>query len=171
MNRRDFLRTICAGSASLAIGCGDSAVQPGDAATAQQPPVAQNVLVVLCDQLRYPRWFPQGAVLDALLPNMASLRARSVSFGAHFTAAIQCSPARASLLTGLYGRQHFVLKNVGPFLDPRMPTWATLIRRLGLDYELQWFGKWHLSGIDPATADATWQSYGFAPGLPYDPQL
>src|SRR5947208_3344797 len=109
MNRRDFLRAIGAGGASLAVGCARVSNAPSDALPVQAPPSTPNVLVIVCDQLRYPAWFPQRSDLDGLLPNMASLRRQAVSFGAHFTAAIQCSPARASLLTGLYARQHFCM--------------------------------------------------------------
>ena len=125
-----------------------------------------NILVIMCDQLRPPMWFPAG--VDALLPNVTALKNKSVSFGQHFTAAIQCSPARASLLTGLYGRRHWVGKNLpdGDLvqLDTRFPTWATLLRQLALGYQSYWFGKWHLS---PVSAGG-WTPYGFAAGLGAD---
>lgn len=136
------------------------------AAAGATPPVTPNILVIMCDQLRPPMWFPEGAL--ALLPSMTALQSKSVSFGQHFTAAIQCSPSRASLLTGLYGRQHFVGKNLpdGALvqLDPRFPTWATLLGKLALGYQSYWFGKWHLG---PVSAGG-WTPYGFSAGLSAD---
>jgi arylsulfatase A-like enzyme len=136
------------------------------AASAAPPPVTPNLLVIMCDQLRPPMWFPDG--VESLLPNMTALKSKSVSFGQHFTAAIQCSPSRASLLTGLYGRQHFVGKNLpdGALvqLDPRFPTWATLLAKLALGYESYWFGKWHLSTVSAGG----WAQYGFSAGLAAD---
>src|SRR5471032_2579908 len=65
-----------------------------------------NILVIVVDQLRIPRWFGAGPDgLPAFPPNIARLRAGGVSFERHYTASNDCSPARSALITGLYTHQ------------------------------------------------------------------
>jgi arylsulfatase A-like enzyme len=129
----------------------------------RRPP---NVLVVMVDQLRTPQWFSAGARAAALMPNLARLRRGGVSFAGHYTAANDCTPARAALLTGLHTHQTGCLITGGSTLDPGFPTWGTMLRELG--YRTHWYGKWHLT-----KGDNMWDSfedagalepYGFAGG-------
>jgi len=119
---------------------------------------APNVLVILVDQMRAPAWVPASVQLDALLPNLALLRERSVSFERHFTASNDCSPARGALLTGLYPHQTGCMITGRSRLDPGFPTWGVLLREMG--YETTWWGKWHLN----PHANASLEPYGFAGG-------
>ena len=117
-----------------------------------------NILVVLVDQLRAPVWVPAALALDALLPNLAALRSRSVSFERHYTASNDCTPARGVLLTGLYSHQTRCMITGRSRLSPGFPTWGTLLREQG--YETTWWGKWHLN----PNPRASLQQYGFAGG-------
>src|ERR1019366_8835897 len=64
-----------------------------------------NILVIVVDQLRFPQWFSPTPLGLALPPNIARLRRGAVSFARHYTASNDCTPARATLLTGLYTHQ------------------------------------------------------------------
>jgi arylsulfatase A-like enzyme len=119
---------------------------------------APNILVILVDQLRTPAWVPASLALDALLPNLAALRGESVSFEGHYIASNDCSPARGTLLTGLYSHQTGCMITGRSKLSPGFPTWGTLLRDMG--YETTWWGKWHLN----PHANASLEPYGFAGG-------
>ncbi len=129
--------------------------------SAQQRP---NILVILVDQLREPRWYGPSARVDRWLPNIARLRRDGVSLAHHFTAANDCTPSRAALLTGLYTHQTGCLITGGSTLDPGFPTWGTMLREHG--YRTYWYGKWHLTHDDNRWSGATdlLEPYGFAGG-------
>ncbi|MGH2912730.1 MAG: sulfatase-like hydrolase/transferase [Solirubrobacteraceae bacterium] len=107
---------------------------------------APNVLVVMVDQLRTPQWFSGSPAAAQLMPNLARLREGAASFSSHYTAANDCAPARAALLTGLHTHQTGCMITGGSTLDPGFPTWGTMLRELG--YRTHWFGKWHLTHGD-----------------------
>lgn len=117
-----------------------------------------NILVIIVDQLRTPQHFPSQDVLDGYLPNLAALRKDSVSFNNYYTASIMCTPARGTLLTGLYSHQTFLMgtQRKAPVLQHGFSTWGHMLQHLG--YEPWWFGKWHLSHTPALT------SYGFQGG-------
>jgi arylsulfatase A-like enzyme len=117
-----------------------------------------NILTIIVDQLRTPVWMPAAWPAASLMPNLAALRQRSVSFERHYTAANDCSPSRSVLLTGLHTHQTGVLITGAGWLDPRFPTWGTMLREIG--YETAYYGKWHLN----PDANASLAPYGFAGG-------
>jgi arylsulfatase A-like enzyme len=138
-------------------------VDPTPAAGKRQP----NILVIMVDQLRFPQWFgpiPGGGV--SLPPNLERLRHGAVSFGRHYTASNDCTPARAALLTGLYTHQTGCMITGGSTLDPGFPTWGTMLREHG--YQTRWYGKWHLTHHDnkwnQAKGRPLLEDYGFAGG-------
>lgn len=126
----------------------------GSATTRRRP----NILVVMVDQLRTPVWFSAST---GLMPNLARLSKGAVSFQSHYTAANDCTPARAAMLTGLHTHQTGCMITGGSTLDPGFPTWGTMLRELG--YRTNWYGKWHLT-----KGDNLWDSYEDAGALePY----
>ncbi len=139
--------------------------QPPARAVARQdgPP---NILVVIVDQLRAPRWFPPNSQLDALLANVARLRSASVSFARHYTVANDCTPARGGFITGLYPHQTGCLITGRSTLDPGFPTYGTMLREHG--YQTVWYGKWHLTRGDNHwyrhRAGQSLERYGFDGG-------
>jgi arylsulfatase A-like enzyme len=161
-DRRTFLKRglLAAGSLTLA-GAGApptaQARKPGVRRNARARR-APNILVILVDQMRAPAWLPATVALDTLLPNLASLQRRSVSFERHYTAANDCSPSRGVLLTGLYSHQTGCMITGRSKLNPGFPTWGRLLREIG--YETTWWGKWHLN----PRANASLAPYGFAGG-------
>ncbi|MUL83702.1 MULTISPECIES: sulfatase-like hydrolase/transferase [unclassified Mycolicibacterium] len=124
-----------------------------------------NILVVIVDQMRAPQWFPDAQQLGALLPNLDRLRARSTSFGSHYSASNMCTPSRGVLTTGLYSHQTGCLyTGEGPTestLAARFPTWGTMLRDAG--YRTWWWGKWHLGSVADNTPDGL-DAHGFSGG-------
>jgi arylsulfatase A-like enzyme len=116
--------------------------RPGPYRRTRQP----NILVIMVDQLRAPRWFGPGSGGVRLPPNIASLAQAGVSFGRHYTASNDCTPARAAMLTGLHTHQTGVMITGASTLDPGFPTWGTMLREQG--YATYWYGKWHLTHSD-----------------------
>lgn len=128
----------------------------------QRPP---NVLVVIVDQLRTPQWFQNDAPAAALMPNLARLRRGGVSFARHYTAANDCTPSRAVLVTGLYSQQTGALITSGSTLSPRFQTWGSMLREQG--YETWYYGKWHLTQGDNLWTQqdsGALEPYGFSGG-------
>jgi arylsulfatase A-like enzyme len=111
-----------------------------------------NILVVMVDQLRTPQWFSSTPAAAAMMPNLARGRTGGVWFASHYTAANDCTPARAALLTGLHTHQTACMITGGSTLDPGFPTWGTMLREHG--YRTHWYGKWHLTH-----GDNLWDSY------------
>lgn len=121
-------------------------------------PGAPNILTIVVDQLRTPVWMPASAPPAMVMPNLTALRQSSVSFERHYTAANDCSPSRSVLLTGLHTHQTGVMITGAGWLDPRFPTWGTMLADLG--YETAYYGKWHLN----PNPYASLAPYGFSGG-------
>jgi arylsulfatase A-like enzyme len=88
-----------------------------------------NVLLITADQWR-------GDCLGLLghpcvrTPTLDALAAEAVTFANHYAPCAPCSPARASLYTGLYQMNHRVVANGTP-LDARFDNMALAARRAG----------------------------------------
>ena len=68
-----------------------------------------NILLVITDQQRYPRHWPQDpGWLAELMPNEAELARTGLTFTNAFCNTAMCSPSRASLLTARYPAEHGV---------------------------------------------------------------
>jgi len=163
IDRRTFLKR---GLALGGLAGGGAAIW--EAASSGPPPRrVPNILVIIVDQLRFPQWFSPAAVGGpGLPPNLASLRRGAVSFERHYTASNDCTPARSTLLTGLYTHQTGCMITGGSTLDPGFPTWGTMLREHG--YQTYWYGKWHLTHGDrfwrESTGPAALERYGFSGG-------
>ena len=90
-----------------------------------------NVLLIVVDQWRADM-LPGSAALPIDLPNIRRLMREGAIFRNHFTTAVPCGPARASLLTGLYLMNHRAVQNTVP-LDRRHVTLAQTLRAIGYD--------------------------------------
>jgi arylsulfatase A-like enzyme len=180
VDRRTFLkRGAIAGGALAGAGLGIKALAEADGDPTQTKPATPdrtahkpalkrpNILVIVVDQLRYPQWFSATPMGMALPPNLRRLREGAVSFGHHYTAANDCTPARSTLLTGLYTQQTGCMITGGSTLDPGFPTWGTMLREHG--YHTRWLGKWHLTHRDnhwtPFVGEEALERYGFAGGV------
>jgi arylsulfatase A-like enzyme len=141
--------------------------RPAAARRSAKGPRRPNILVILVDQLRYPQWFSPTPGALSLPPNLQQLSQGAVSFAGHYTASNDCSPARSTLLTGLYTHQTGCMITGGSTLDPGFPTWGTMLREHG--YHTRWLGKWHLTHHDNKwtafTGEQALERYGFAGGV------
>jgi arylsulfatase A-like enzyme len=121
---------------------------------ARQP----NILVVMVDQLRTPRWFGSGAHAAGLPPQIAGLARAGVSFARHYTASNDCTPARAALVTGLHTHQTGCMITGQSTLQAGFPTYGSMLREHG--YASYWYGKWHLT-----RGDHRWSAHDGPPAL------
>ncbi len=83
---------------------------------------------------------------SAITPALDTLASQGAVLDNHFASAPQCSPSRASMMTGLAPHRHGLmgLQNRGVWnMDSSVPTLATLLRDLG--YQTASFGTWHIS--------------------------
>ena len=131
--RREFLGRTAAGGVAAR------------GATAAPTPGKPNILFLMTDQM-------QARVLDpshpCRTPNLDRLAARGVRFTAAYTPNPVCSPARASLMTGLLPHNHGVVQvthcTAGDqaVLRTNKPHWAQGLAAAG--YRTGYFGKWHI---------------------------
>ncbi|NEO17624.1 sulfatase-like hydrolase/transferase, partial [Moorena sp. SIO3E8] len=110
--------------------------------------MTMNVLLITADQWRGDCLGAAGHPL-VKTPAIDALAADGVLFRRHYCQATPCSPARASLLTGLYQMNHRVCRNGTP-LDARHDNIARAMRRLG--YAPALFGYTDTS-VDPRRCD------------------
>ena len=107
-----------------------------------------NILVFFCDQLRLDYLGCYGGNL-ARTPNINALADASVVFDRAYTPIALCSPARASLMTGLYPHAHHMFNNSTPgysYCHHLRPDLAILPDWIAdnTTYESAYFGKWHI---------------------------
>ena len=110
-----------------------------------------NILLLLADQHRHDALGCSGNAV-VRTPGIDSLAAEGMRFTSAFTPTSLCSPARASLLTGLYPHNHGLLANMGNFngvFDRQLLDrvgYTQLLARAG--YAVHHIGKWHLPARD-----------------------
>ena len=123
-----------------------------------------NILYITLDQFRGDALSIAGHPC-VKTPHLDALAEDGIRFSKHYCQAAPCSPARASLHTGLYQMNHRVARNGSP-LDARHATVATEARKAGYDPLL--FGYADQS-IDPREVEAddprllTYE--GYLPGM------
>ncbi|MEV6772017.1 sulfatase-like hydrolase/transferase [Nocardia sp. NPDC051030] len=154
VTRRSVLTGAAAAAAGIVAGCSS---RSGPAGEAGKP----NILVLIVDEMRVPMWFPAQQDLDRMLPNIAKIRRGAVSFEQHYTAAVDCTAARGTMLTGLYAHQTGCMLVSQSTLSPLFPTWGSILREQG--YDAWYWGKWHL-GRKPDTTPGALEQYGFGGG-------
>jgi hypothetical protein len=134
--------------------------------------------MIMVDQMRASNfWLPRGGqtAINGAIPNITALMNMSWVFPNYFTAATKCSPARATLLTGLYAPQTSMFRTqnltdavVAPSLLPLnplngqagggFPTIGDVLSQClyvlnnsneltaeTASYICTWIGKWHVS--------------------------
>ena len=106
-----------------------------------------NIILFMTDQLRQDALGCYGNEI-CRTPNLDRLAGAGTVFDSAYTTSPVCSPARASLLSGLYPHNHGVLLNthIAPAwcrgLSPDIATFSSLLRDAG--YALDYVGKWHV---------------------------
>jgi len=128
-----------------------------------------NIILITVDQMRFPMNFAKdlginnaGDFVSKYMPNLyEKLWQNGVRFSNYYTAASDCTAARATIHTGLYAYQTYsmltlitypedppnplqpFLQPFQPSLHPDFPTIGKLMRESG--YDTPYYGKWHLS--------------------------
>jgi N-acetylglucosamine-6-sulfatase len=103
------------------------------------PPPQPNIIFILTDDQRY----DAAGFLDPRLktPNLDALAADGVHFSHAFVTTSLCSPSRASILSGLYMRNHRVVDN-NRIMDPSIVLFPQRLQQAG--YTTAFIGKWHM---------------------------
>ena len=147
-SRRDFLKTIGLGIASLTLpGCPETAKRQKLRSSAGKP----NIILIMADDLGYSDIGCYGGEIKT--PNLDSLAENGLRFTQFYNCA-KCSPTRATLLTGQYDQA------VGVQNMQYGATFAEVLRAVG--YRTIASGKWHQSPL-PTTRGFD-RYYGLADG-------
>lgn len=160
--RRDFLRAMGVGAASLAVGCRSS--DTVHARPAHGPKKKPNFLFILIDDMGWSDLACYGSKFHET-PNINRLAERGMRFTDAYAACPVCSPTRASILAGQYparvGITDFIPGHYRPWVKLTVPenrlqlplesvTIAEVLKEYG--YATDYIGKWHL-GAKPYLPD------------------
>ena len=139
-SRRDFLKTICAGTAAAAMSC---RLWPRVGKAKDRP----NVVIIITDDQGYGDLGVTGNPVIKT-PNIDAMARRSGSMTNFYVHPV-CAPTRACLMTGRYNyRTRCIDTYVGrAMMDPAEVTLAEILR--GAGYATGIFGKWHLGDCYP----------------------
>ncbi|MEM7108670.1 MAG: sulfatase-like hydrolase/transferase [Bacteroidota bacterium] len=99
-----------------------------------------NLVFILTDEQRYDTSAPYGN-MQIKTPNLNRLGEGGVVFERAYVASPVCSPARSTILTGLYPHTNGVTSNSIPLSDT-VKTFPELIN--DPEYNSAYIGKWHL---------------------------
>ncbi len=136
MKRRSFVKGAVAGAAALPVV--SKAVAQG--AARGRP----SFLVICCDQLQSAALGCNGNP-DVKTPNIDRLARDGCSFRRAYCNNSVCMPARSTMITGLYPRQHGCITN-GTVLPESVPTLPAVLARHG--YRTHSVGKLHFQPLD-----------------------
>jgi arylsulfatase A-like enzyme len=144
MHRRDFLKTISVGAASLTLpGCRTTSILSGSKASARKP----SVILVMTDDQGYGDLACHGNKMIKT-PHLDKLHAQSIRL-ADFHVCPTCAPTRAALMTGHYsirtGIWHTIMGR--SIMRRDEVTMGNVFADSG--YKTGIFGKWHLGDNYP----------------------
>ncbi|MCC6681452.1 MAG: sulfatase-like hydrolase/transferase [Phycisphaeraceae bacterium] len=134
-----------------------------------------NIVLIHSDQHRFDCVGVNGHAL-VKTPHMDRMASEGINFTHAFTPTAICSPARASLMTGLWPSQHGCRSIPGTELyqpaDPHLVTFSTLLHNAG--YRLGWIGRYHgevvgeptRHGFDQYTSDHGYAAWRAMQGIP-----
>ena len=101
-----------------------------------------NFVIVVVDDMRWDD-FGAGGHPFVKTPNIDRVAREGVLFTNAFTTTPLCSPARASLLTGLYAHTHGIIDNTDrAILSHALDTFPQRLDQAG--YDTAFVGKWHM---------------------------
>lgn len=141
---RKTLRTAAASFAAMALLPAIAPAKTAPVPAAAPTPAAQhprNIIFVLIDDLRFDAMGflqPKGLVHT---PNIDAMAAQGTYFPNGMTTSSLCSPARASILTGMTARNHGVVDNNNSS-EAGLTYFPAYLQQVG--YQTAFFGKWHM---------------------------
>ncbi|MBN1342342.1 MAG: sulfatase-like hydrolase/transferase [Phycisphaerae bacterium] len=143
LSRRDFVKSVGAGAASLAMS--SNRLRAESTADGAKP----NILLILVDDLG-PEWLSCYGGQEMKTPNLDRLAAGGMQFNNAYSMA-QCTPSRATLLTGQYPFRHGWVNHwdvprwgAGCHFDWRHHlTFARVLKEAG--YATAAAGKWQIN--------------------------
>ncbi len=124
-------------------------------------PKAPNIVVLMTDQERHHTHWPAGWT-EKNLPSLQRLKRHGLYFKRAYTAATQCSPSRALMMSGRFAPSNRVTQTfIWPGLQHQdhLANIASLLKDKA-GYEVVWKGKWHLSfaaNAAPGNGGKDWQ--------------
>jgi len=163
IKRRDFLKTLSLGAATLAI--------PNLLTRCAQKTTKPNIIYILADDLGYGELGCYGQT-KIKTPNIDKIAAEGIKFTQHYSGSTVCAPSRCCLLTGKHTGNSYIRDNDelsergdvwnDPDLEGQRPllpnteTIGTLLQRAG--YTTGAIGKWGLGG-PKSTGDPNTQGF------------
>jgi len=142
MKRRDFLKAMGAGMASLATeACVGAYPNRRGSASDARP----NIVFIIVDDMG---WADLGCYGSKQIktPNIDRMAAEGVRFTDAYSGCTVCAPARSVLMTGLHMGHTSVRGNNGGIpLEDRDVTVAEVLKKAG--YATGGFGKWGLGDV------------------------
>jgi len=133
MERRDFLKTVGASSAALAMS--------GCLAAGEQKARKPNIIYILADDLGYGDLGCYGQKRIET-PRLDSMAADGMRFTDHYAGSTVCAPSRCTLMTGLHTGHCRIRGNARLPLERSDVTVAELLQ--GAGYTTGLIGKWGL---------------------------
>jgi choline-sulfatase len=135
-----------------------------------------NILFLLTDQHRYDAVSSNGAPV-CQTPAMDEVANKGMRFTRAYTPIALCSPARGSIMTGLFPHNHGLLANMSDFNGvfsrqlPGKTNFPNLLRQAG--YQTGFTGKWHISQekdygfwtFDRFHPNSEWKDHVQTPGV------
>jgi len=142
MHRRDFLKALGVGAASLtAGGCQTTARRLGLGTDSEKP----NIIFIIVDDMG---WADLGCYGSKQIhtPNIDTMASEGIRFTQAYLGCTVCAPARSVLMTGLHMGHTPVRGNTGGIPLPRdAVTTAEVLKEAG--YVTGGFGKWGLGDV------------------------
>ena len=120
-----------------------------------------NILIIISDQQR---WDSLGCNGNYFVntPNLDAMATRGANFQLPFTPFPVCTPARASMWTGVHPNKHGVIYNrygIDDVISYESKTKTTLFEMMrGSGYTTAYFGKWHLGEKNSGRFDV-WKGF------------
>ena len=145
MKRRNFLKAIGLGTASLAMhGCTANASQQSRKPSKDKP----NIVFIIVDDMGYADLGCYGSK-QIKTPNIDKMAAEGIKFTDAYSGCTVCAPARSTLTTGRHMGHTSIRGNTGgiPIL-PEDVTVAQVLKKAG--YATGGFGKWGLGDVGTA---------------------
>lgn len=112
----------------------------GQMARAETDASRPNILVILCDDLRYDALSCMGHP-HLRTPHIDRLASEGLLFENSFCMTSLCSPSRASILSGLYAHAHGVTDNFTDY-PQQLDSFPKRLQQAG--YKTGYIGKWHM---------------------------